>query len=219
MIKKIRLDAAAIPEQLKERPQWVNWKKELRNGKETKVPYQSNGQKARPNDLDTWADFGTCLTAFENGADFDGIGFVFNHDFDGIDCDDCVDLVTGEITDPMVARFVRRCNSYAEYSQSGRGLHIFIKGCIPGSRRRKGNVEIYDSDRFFCVTGKQFPGTPHTINTNQDALDELYAEVFGKEVTNSKDKSKIVNENPDKILDAFLPVLCRFGLYIGLIFR
>jgi primase-polymerase (primpol)-like protein len=33
-------------------------------------------------------------------------------------------------------------------------LHIIVKGKIPGSRRRKGNIEMYDSGRFFTMTGK-----------------------------------------------------------------
>lgn len=48
---------------------------------------------------------------------------------------------------------VEALDSYTEISPSGKGLHIFCKGTLPPGRLRKGNIEMYSSDRFFTVTG------------------------------------------------------------------
>lgn len=179
--------AATIPQELKERSQWVNWKIELREDKETKVPYQPNGQHAMSNTPRTWSGVETCMRALEDGngrTRFRGIGFVFNHDYTGTDFDNCVDPKTGEITNPDVARMVHQLNSYTEYSQSGCGLHVINNAAKPGPKCRREDpikIEMYDGDRFFCMTGDHFPGSPTTIESNQDAVNAVYYEVFGAE--------------------------------------
>jgi putative DNA primase/helicase len=176
------LSTAAIPQELKERSQWVNWDTELREDKETKVPYRPNGLHAMSNTPQTWSGFETCLRALEDGngrTRFRGIGFVFNHDYTGTDFDNCVDPETGEITDSDVARMVSQLNSYTEYSPSRRGLHVINRASKPGARCRTGNFEMYEFDRFFTMTGDHFAGSSATIESNQDAVDAVYYEVFG----------------------------------------
>jgi putative DNA primase/helicase len=53
----------------------------------------------------------------------------------------------------IVSEFIEMMGSYAEYSVSGTGIHIIAKGKLPVGGRRKGNVEMYDSGRFFAMTG------------------------------------------------------------------
>lgn len=175
------LSTATIPQELKERSQWVLWNIELREDKETKIPYQSNGQHAKANDPSTWTSFKTVYQALENDNGFDGVGFVFSDhdDYAGLDFDNCVDPITGEIIDPQVKRWVRDLDSYTEYSQSQSGLHVIVKGRIPGPHRRQGNVEMYHTGRYFCMTGQRHDGTPAKIESRQDALNELYSKLFG----------------------------------------
>ena len=45
----------------------------------------------------------------------------------------------------------RYFDSYTELSATGTGLHIILRGNVPN--RRKGDVEVYSSKRFFTVTG------------------------------------------------------------------
>jgi len=174
-----------IPQELKDRPQWVNWKIELRDGKETKVPKQSNGWNADSTVPATWTDFDASQSALKGGSRFGGVGFVFDGDFTGIDFDNCVDPLTGEIIDDDVARWVRQLNSYTEYSPSGRGLHVIIKARKPGPRCSKTlnanglKIEMYDVGRFFCMTGDVFNGSASGIESNQEAIDAVYYEVFG----------------------------------------
>jgi putative DNA primase/helicase len=141
--------AESIPEELRVRPQWVVWK--AVGDKPDKVPYSARtGRKASSSDLLTWSTFEEALEAYENG-DFAGLGFVFSSadPYTGIDLDNCVDE-NGEIA-LWALEIVRYFDSYTELSATGTGLHIIVRGEIPN--RRKDEVEVYSSKRFFTVTG------------------------------------------------------------------
>ena len=88
-----------IPEELKIRPQWVNWRLEERDGKRTKVPYTPRtGRKASTTDLTTWGMFGEVFAALRSER-YDGIGFVFSSGdpYCGVDLDGCRNPTTGEV--------------------------------------------------------------------------------------------------------------------------
>ena len=143
-----------IPEELRERPQWVVWKFVERDEKRTKVPYVPQSfEPASSTDLTTWATFEEAMTALKVGH-FDGIGFVFcsADPFVGIDFDDCRDPESGEV-DEEVLEFVRSFkSSYVEASVSGTGIHLITTGrCREG--KKVGKRELYGQDRFFCMTG------------------------------------------------------------------
>jgi putative DNA primase/helicase len=98
----------------------------------------------------TWSAFEEALEAYENG-EYAGLGFVFcsGDPYTGVDLDHCVDE-NGEIG-LWALEIVRYLDSYIELSATGTGLHIIVRGDVPN--RRKGDVEIYSSKRFFTVTG------------------------------------------------------------------
>jgi putative DNA primase/helicase len=138
-----------IPEELWVRPQWVVWK--AVGNKPDKIPYSARtGRRASSTDLLTWSTFQEALEAYENG-DYAGLGFVFSSadPYTGIDLDNCVDE-NGEIA-LWALEIVRYFDSYTERSATGTGLHIIVRGEVPN--RRKGDVEVYSSKRFFTVTG------------------------------------------------------------------
>ncbi len=138
-----------IPEELKARPQWVVWK--AVGQKPDKVPYSAKtGRKASSTDLMTWSTFEEALEAFEDG-EYAGLGFVFSSadPYTGVDLDNCVNE-DGEIAG-WALEIVRRFDSYIELSATGTGLHVMVRGDVPN--RRKGEVEVYSSKRFFTVTG------------------------------------------------------------------
>jgi putative DNA primase/helicase len=140
-----------IPEELKVRPQWVNWKYAWDGKKWTKHPYSPRtGRKASSTDLLTWSTFEEAVEAYEHGR-FAGLGFVFcsGDPYTGVDLDGCVDEY-GQIA-PWALEIAGYLNSYTELSATGTGLHIIVRGDVPN--RRKGNVEVYSSKRFFTVTG------------------------------------------------------------------
>jgi len=148
---KVNLDC--LPEELRQRRQWVVWKLEERDGKPTKVPYIAGGSgKASSTDSLTWRSFEEAVQALETGR-YNGIGFVFSSGdpFAGVDLDDCRNPETGELEE-WAEKIVEDFGGYAEVSQSGTGVHIIIKGKAPNKKR--GKVEAYSLERFFAMTGQ-----------------------------------------------------------------
>jgi putative DNA primase/helicase len=154
-ITKIIPAAKNIPDVLKERPQWVNWCLEEREGKTTKIPYTPGTvRRASSTDPTTWRTFSEALTAYEAGEPpYDGIGFVFSSEdpFAGVDLDDCRDPETGELEE-WAAEIVQELGGYTEVSPSGTGVHVIVRGKAPNKKR--GRVEAYSSQRYFAVTGQ-----------------------------------------------------------------
>ena len=148
-----------IPQELRKLRNWCCWQAvpdSGRPGKIKKIPINAKtGGQAQSNNPETWCDFGTAVTASEH---FSGIGFMFTGSgFFGVD----IDGVEGAIedyrhgeTDNIVGEFIYGLQSYAEFSQSGHGIHIICRGHLPPAGRRRKNVEMYDSGRFFIMTGK-----------------------------------------------------------------
>lgn len=158
-----------IPIELKELKQWVNWKYNIINGRKTKVPVMPNGRNAATDDRETWSCFYDVMAALDK---YDGIGFVFTSEdpYCGIDYDH---VRNGEWNEEILNEIISY-NSYAELSPSGEGAHVIVIGEVPGDRHRKGCREMYDSLRFFTMTGNHIPGTPKRINVAQKALNEVY---------------------------------------------
>lgn len=148
----------SIPGELKALPQWVCWQSvpdENRPGKIKKLPVNAmTGEPAQSNNPNTWTSYDVAAAA---GNRFSGIGFMFANGYFGVD----IDGIEGEIqayrddpqSDNIVWEFIYSLRSYAEYSVSGRGLHIICRGKLPPNGRRRGNVEMYENGRFFIMTG------------------------------------------------------------------
>lgn len=143
-----------IPEELKNKSQWVCWQLEPAEPKPRKIPINPHtGGRAKSNDPSTWSDF---KTAVSRAANHSGIGFMFNGDYIGIDIDDVqadIEAYRAGDGDNIVAEFIHTCESYAEVSTSGKGIHIICSGSLPDGRKRKKNVEIYTKGRYFIMTG------------------------------------------------------------------
>ncbi len=159
---------SAIPRELKELNNWCGFKLQQRNGKTTKVPIDANtGQLGKSNDESTWASFQTALDSI-NKFNCDGIGLYFKPPYFGIDLDDVRNDIDRYLKDDdennLVAEFVDLMGSYSEVSVSGNGIHIIAKGELPKGGRRKGNVEVYDSGRFFVMTGNAIGGYKHIVD-------------------------------------------------------
>lgn len=150
----------SIPEELKQRDQWVLWRAEVRNGKITKIPYNARtGAKAASDNPETWSSFAEARRAYEVEQNSDGIGFVFSADdpYCGIDLDQKGGQFfdeDGELTE-AARDIIETIASYTEYSPSG-GIHIIARASLPEKGRRKGDLEMYDSVRYFTVTGNAY---------------------------------------------------------------
>lgn len=164
-----------IPNELKQLDNWCVWKFENRNGKRTKIPFNAaTGEFAKSNDKSTWSSYETAV----NAEGVDGIGFFFESPYLGIDIDDIDDdlhrFKQGDKLDNIVSEFNEAFKSYTEVSPSGNGLHIIVKGKIPGSRRRKGNIEMYDSGRFFTMTGKNIGKYKDVTEVSEQVFKTIY---------------------------------------------
>lgn len=164
-----------IPDELKQLNNWCVWKFEKRNGKRTKIPFNAEtGEFAKSNDKSTWSSYETAV----NAEGVDGIGFFFEPPYLGIDIDDIDDdlhrFKQGDKLDNIVSEFNEAFKSYTEVSPSSNGLHIIVKGKIPGSRRRKGNIEMYDSGRFFTMTGKTIGKYKDVTEVSEQVFKTIY---------------------------------------------
>jgi putative DNA primase/helicase len=150
-----------IPEEMRQRDQWVCYRLVSRPGKEKpdKVPIDpKTGKPASTTDSLTWASFEKAVSV---SPKYDGIGFVFSSGdpFAGIDLDGCRDSESGRMEEWAEA-LLAGLGGYAEVSPSGRGVHVIVKGRLPEGARHKieredgGCVEAYDERRFFTMTGR-----------------------------------------------------------------
>lgn len=183
-----------IPQELKGVKQWVCWAKD----KIPRNPY--TGNNAQSNNPDTWSDFDTALQSCDKYG-FEGVGFMFAPPYFGVDLDDCFDNRT------FIDEFVNMLQSYTEISQSGCGIHIICKGKIPEGSRRKGKVEMYDSRRYFAMTGNLYTTQESTqykaITDCTTAIKPLYAKYLAPNVPKvapqryepiTMDDSEIINK-------------------------
>lgn len=162
---------------LKSIPQWICYKNEVKQEgdkpiKTPKNPHTGyNGSSTNP---DSWSDFLTAVGA-KKRYNMDGLGWVFTEDVGivGIDLDDCID---DDGIKPWAQSIVDSIYSYTEVSPSGKGLHIFIYGMIAKALGPvpDSDIEIYARARYFTMTGNHVEGTPHTIATRQEAIDNLW---------------------------------------------
>ncbi len=191
------MNTEKIPQELRNRDQWVIWDTANRNGQPTKLPKQSDGSMAKSNDPSTWCAFPDALAAAETlGAE--GIGYVFTDDdpFCGVDLDGCRDPETGEI-DQWARDVISDFATYAEVSPSKTGVKLFSQCSSPFERGRKVNVneipicdklpavEVYDQLRFFAVTGERLSGFP-TITDGELPILRLKSRYFKEKTHTTK---------------------------------
>jgi hypothetical protein len=160
--------------------QWLCWRIEERDGKPTKVPYSPlTDEKASSTDPETWASYSEAEEAYREHG-YGGIGLVFSKDdpFCGVDLDGFLNPETGEIEE-WAKELIEHLDSYTELSPSGTGVHVLVIANLPPGGRHKGKVEVYDSGRFFTVTGKHLPSTPRKIEERQAEVEVLHRKIFG----------------------------------------
>jgi putative DNA primase/helicase len=182
----VAVEPDAVPETLTEREQWIAWRYQWADDRDewTKVPVDADtGGFAKSTDSDTWTSFSEALDYHGRaGTDTDGLGFVFSESgtVAGVDLDDCRDPDTGEL-EPWADELLAGVATYTEISPSGTGLHLYGLGFIPDGGNRAdvsdgaGHLEMYDSGRFFTVTGARVDGTPDAVEQVNDEIADVHA--------------------------------------------
>lgn len=185
---------ANIPKEMRALHQWGCYHRiwEPQRNKYTKIPVNPyTGGPGKSNDPSTWSDFKTALAAIDKIPRADGLAFYFANGYVGLDIDhidgDLADYKAGYREDDNVLVKVQELTqqTYLEVSMSGTGLHAIFKGKIPGKRRRKGNFEMYQSGRFFALTGATI-GQPKVQTLDQDEATKLYQYCFGQDKPQSQ---------------------------------
>lgn len=189
-----------IPNELRALKQWGLFQKiwQPERNKYTKIPHNAlDGGAGKSNDPSTWVDFKTALKALKL-YQMDGLAFFFANGYVGLDIDHIGDELdkfrSGDYQENTVSQAITMTKSYTEVSISGSGIHAIFKGKIPGTRRRKGNVEMYDSGRFFALTGNTIGQYQKEVNVvTTDVMKLMYHKYFGED-----NVVTINNHNPIK---------------------
>jgi putative DNA primase/helicase len=167
-----------IPSQLAERRQWLLWKYEAKEGaaKPAKMPYYVSGGKRTGNqggerDRERLTSLSEVRHAFERGhGKWTGIGFGFlpGDGLIGIDIDGAIDPDTGEVS-PRCMEIVRSCDSFTEYSPSGKGVHIYVAGMTHINKCNDIGLEVFCGAQFFTVTGRAWPNTRQDVRALEES--------------------------------------------------
>ena len=193
-----------IPDELRREKRWCLYKIILRDGKNTKMPIMPNGKPAKSNDRKTWHSFDDCMDALCKNHSL-GLGFFLGDGYIGIDIDKVSDEIMEYSMDfnaaSMTANFLRGISTYAEISPSKTGLHFIGKGKVPGERKRYKNLEIYDRDRFFTITGNILKDKDRSkiVNINQELL-PLY-KTYMPRIDYGESKVGRINLSPSSLAD------------------
>lgn len=194
-----------IPQELKDREQWVVWKYEEKGeGRATKVPYDPvTAERASSTNPKTWDSYINAYNCSQLPG-WDGIGFVFTAEdpYIGVDLDDCYNAMTGrgyEAMTDLEAGWVEDLDSYTEVSPSGKGVKVIFRGQLPKDQDRHswGGNGIYDRGRFFTITGEVISRQHSVIRSvAPDTLNALLR-VWFPPVTLARE----VEEQPQRLTD------------------
>ena len=151
---------AAVPDEMKARPNWVVVKTwwNADKGKYNKRPVNCNsdkGEYAESDNPETWTTFDNALKYLKEKGDT-----TVAYALDGKDNISCIDLdrCYDENGQPsaLAKEVLSKCGkTYAEKSVSGNGLHIFGKtsGMDIRTFSKDGDLEFYQKEHFIAMTG------------------------------------------------------------------
>lgn len=170
-----------LPAGMRERRQWAVSTLTLDpNGKPDKRPRRADGSEMDWRNPLQWLTFEEAIS-----AGFPAIGFILSNadPFVVIDLDlkdasnePDPDKWTTESQRERQAKVYQAFPSYAELSQSGKGLHIILTGRIGGGLNRD-RIEVYDQERYMICTGDVV--TPGPLQSHPETLERLIEEMGG----------------------------------------
>lgn len=187
-----KIRSVEVPEELREIKAWLIWRFEQYEGeaKPRKVPYwfdgtRRHGQQGGPIDRERLTVFGVAREAAVR-LGYDGVGFApldgFGYTF--LDFDNCV-APDGSLP-PEIEEIASR--TYAEYSPSGKGVRIALKGNL-GNRKSISTPDQYGFETFSTSGYVTFTGNildicdltvgPNHIATAGEKVRNLCEKRFG----------------------------------------
>lgn len=183
-----------LPAELRQNGLFCLWRREDQKGRLTKVPYKTNGYRARSTEKADFVNFETAMRYVKN---YNGIGLGIFDGYCAVDIDHCVtDGVLSDLANEIVNTF----NSYTEYSPSGEGVRIIFKAQgVEYDKQRyyinnhKLGLEIYVSgctSKYVTLTGNVIKNLPV-----RDCSTELQL-VLDYYMKKGEDKSKKPESKP-----------------------
>lgn len=157
---------------LAERRQWLMWRYEpgeSREKKPRKMPYYASGKRrvgTQGDEADRAALVDYASAALGCGKrGFDGVGFAFlpGDGLIGIDLDGMIDPEAKAISD-RCEQIIAACETYTEYSPSGKGVHIIGTGESETFKSNDIGVEVFAGRQYFTFTGRVWPGSTDSLN-------------------------------------------------------
>ncbi len=180
-----------LPAELRQNGLFCLWRREDQKGRLTKVPYKTNGYRARSTEKADFVDFNTAMRYVKN---YNGIGLGIFDGFCAVDIDHCVK--DGKLSD-LATEIVNTFNSYTEFSPSGEGVRIIFRaqGVEYDKKRYYINnhelgLEIYVSgctSKYVTLTGNVIRDLP--INDCTTEL-KLVLDYYMKKGKDKKPESK-----------------------------
>jgi hypothetical protein len=186
------LNTIKAPAFLADLPIWLMWKFENSQGeaKPRKVPYYASGERrsgpqGRAEDRSQLVTLEVARAAAAKRG-MSGIGHAcMDSDFTVIDFDRCV---TDGKLNPVVEALTM--GTYAEYSPSGTGIHLYVKGDLRGTNEKSPatadqfGIELFATKGYVTFTGAateltDMLGNTDTIGDASTELQELIAKRFG----------------------------------------
>jgi len=192
------MDKSKFPKELLALACWLCWRlvPNPSGGKPKKVPISlKDGSNGQVNNPSTWGTFEEAVTAKEKYG-YSGVGFVFREEdgYVAIDIDDC--FTDGELNEIGKAILAKAPKTYIEKSPSGGGLHMIVKGKLPGAGRRNDQLglEIYATKRYFTMTGDHWNGCADVIAEDNGIVDYVYKLACSKPKGNETTPASIVEK-------------------------
>lgn len=211
--------------ELKEKLIWLLWKFVFIDGKKTKVPISHKGEPCGTTSdySSSWCNYETAKNA-KDIIKAQGIGFVIPKGYFFLDIDH------RDVDDELVKTMLDRFDTYAEYSQSGNGIHIYgkcdmsklpIEDIIKKEKYFMKNssieLELYVggcTNRMACFTGNNV--NDKELNDCTDAvIFTLDNEMLKKKDVNIADKILKVIKNQDDNQKAIDLIDGNFTSYFG----
>lgn len=204
-VKKINFEA--IPDEMKQIPQWFLWiarDRDRAEGKLDKYPTDIKGRYIKWADKANLYTFDEVKRAYEQAqGKFAGISFnVAGSNMTIID----LDTTDGSYKD-IEAKFLNA--GYVETSVSGRGAHIIFKGTPPHSLKdtknlydaNGDNIELFHNSGYIAITG-------HTIDNHNTidtpAIAQQFMDYLAENYSPSESHTESTQEQSFN-LDSFVP--------------
>lgn len=181
-----RLRWLQLPIELRNRPQWCYTYPGDPDPSRRKAPRKKGNALASDVSPSDWMSFeAACDHAEQVGGD---IGYILTED----DPFCCIDIDVKDYTNAPdkpetwtkpadFDRFWKICqylNSYTEFSQSNKGLHVWVQANIGEGCRRDG-IEVYSQERFMICTGQVVINRP--IVEHQATMDSMVGDMRAKQ--------------------------------------